>query len=237
MATKDYKRLYVWEGPVRVSHWLNVASIVTLTITGFLIADPPALMSSKEASQQYWFGVVRFIHFAAAYVFVAMLLLRFYWMFVGNRYASWKVFIPFREGWWKEVKHVLKHHIFLLPDKENRIENISIGHNAFAATAYLFFFVVAVVMVLTGMGLYYDMSTWWLPQLFGWVPAWLGGDFAVRAIHHLGMWLIIWFVLGHVYMVLFHDWLEARGEVSSMIGGYKFVRKERVRESDKVFET
>jgi Ni/Fe-hydrogenase 1 B-type cytochrome subunit len=41
------------------------------------------------------------------------------------------------------------------------------------------------------------------------------------------MWLFIVFVIVHVYLVFFHDWLEGRGESSAMISGYKFVRSER----------
>ena len=35
------------------------------------------------------------------------------------------------------------------------------------------------------------------------------------------------FVVIHVYLVLYHDYVEGRGEASSMISGYKFVRSER----------
>ena len=35
-----YRRLYVWEMPVRVYHWLNALSISVLGVTGFLIGKP-----------------------------------------------------------------------------------------------------------------------------------------------------------------------------------------------------
>lgn len=57
-----------------------------------------------------------------------------------------------------------------------------------------------------------------------------GGDFNVRFIHHLTMWGFAIFIVIHVYLAMWHDWLEGRGEISSMFGGYKFVRKERVKE-------
>ena len=46
------------------------------------------------------------------------------------------------------------------------------------------------------------------------------------------MWGFIFFSMIHVYLVLYHDWLDGRGEVSSMFAGYKFVRKERLKESE-----
>ena len=69
MKTRNFKRVYVWELPVRLFHWLNALSITVLAITGFIIADPPAILSNAEASEIYWFGTVRFIHFTAAYIF------------------------------------------------------------------------------------------------------------------------------------------------------------------------
>ena len=31
---------YVWEWPVRLTHWINVISIVVLSVTGFYIGNP-----------------------------------------------------------------------------------------------------------------------------------------------------------------------------------------------------
>lgn len=50
----------------------------------------------------------------------------------------------------------------------------------------------------------------------------------VRTIHHIATWFFIFFTLIHVYLVFYHDWLEGRGEVSSMFGGYKFVQEDRL---------
>ena len=49
-----YIRVYVWEQPVRWFHWINALTITTLGVTGWMIARPPAFMSSSEASFSYW---------------------------------------------------------------------------------------------------------------------------------------------------------------------------------------
>ena len=54
------REVYVWELPVRIYHWVNMACVVALCITGYLIGDPPAFMRGTEASFNYWFGTVRF---------------------------------------------------------------------------------------------------------------------------------------------------------------------------------
>ena len=228
MKTRTYKRVYVWELPVRIFHWVNVLCLTTLAITGFIIANPPAIMSNAEASESFWFGTVRFIHFGTAYIFFFNMILRVYWAFVGNRFASWKAYFPRDRKMWRNLWHVLRVDIFLQNEKNPDIHNISVGHNTMAALSYIVLFLIALVQVFTGFGLYASTSGWWLPKLFGWVVPFMGGDFIVRTIHHSATWLFILFTLIHVYLVFYHDWLEGRGEVSSMFGGYKFVSKERM---------
>ncbi len=59
-----------------------------------------------------------------------------------------------------------------------------------------------------------------------------GGDITTRYIHHILTWLFMAFVVIHVYLVIFHDYVEARGEASAMISGFKFIRSERLKEDE-----
>ena len=236
MAVKRLRRVYVWELPVRFFHWLNALAILVLCITGYLIGDPPAFMYGGEASQSYWFGTVRFVHFAAAYVFMFNLAFRLYWGFVGNRYARWKNFIPTTKKFFQEMWQVLRIDILL----KKETEHMAVGHNQMAGFIYFFTFLATVVVAITGLGLYAAMSDWWFANLFAWVPAMAGGDFILREVHHLTMWFFILFTIVHVYLVLYHDYVEGRGEMSSMIGGWKFIeedvweeQKEEIEEEEK----
>ncbi len=226
---KNFKRVYVWELPVRIFHWLNVLALLVLIVTGFIIANPPALLSSAEATNLHSFGIVRFLHFTAAYIFLFVLILRVYWAFMGNRFASWRAFWPFTKKNWNNFWYVMKIDIMLMNEKEEDVTKISIGHNSVATLSYLIMFVLAIVQIITGFALYGDMASWWLPKMFTWVIPLFGGDFLVRNIHHTVMWLFIFFAMVHVYLVFYHDWLEGRAEVSSMFGGYKFVSDERLK--------
>ena len=236
METKNFKRVMVWELPVRFFHWINVASLIVLSVTGFIIANPPALLSNAEATDLHTFGIVRFIHFSTAYIFFFNMILRLYWLFVGNRFASWKAFWPFKKSTWNNFWHVLKIDILLFNEDEEDLSKLSIGHNSVAILSYIIMFFVALVSVFTGFALYADMSEWWLPDLFSWVIPLFGGDFMVRTIHHTAMWLFIFFSMVHVYLVFYHDYIEGRGEVSSMFGGYKFVREKRIKKPEKNIE-
>lgn len=220
------RRVYVWEMPVRFFHWLNVLAILVLIVTGFFISNPLALMSKKEASQQFTMGWFRYLHFAAAYIFFFNYLFRLYWAFAGNKYANWRQFIPTSTKFFKDFWHVLKVDILMLKKNGKQQEHISIGHNAMAGFTYFLAFVFFIIQCLTGFGLYASMATWWLPKLFAWVPAMFGGDILTRQIHHIVMWFFILFTVIHVYLVMFHDYVEGRGEVSSMTSGWKFIEEE-----------
>jgi Ni/Fe-hydrogenase 1 B-type cytochrome subunit len=221
MSTPLSQRVYVWQLPVRFYHWINAVCVLALAVTGYLIGSPPAMQSGSEASFGYWFGTIRFIHFLSAFVFFFNFLFRIYWGFVGNMYAKWQNFIPHRKEQLTEIREVLKVDIFQRTVKPME----SIGHNSLAGFTYFASFLVFLFQSLTGFGMYAAMSTSRLPKLFAWIVPLMGGDFAVRQWHHMMMWFFIIFAIVHVYLVFYHDYVEARGVTSSMVGGWKFVEK------------
>lgn len=221
---ENLEEVYVWEIPVRIFHWLNALCIVILIVTGFLIADPIAMINATEATYSFGFGYIRLIHFIAGFVFFFNLIFRIYWSFAGNRFAKWNNFVLLKKEQWKEFFEVVKVDILMLKTKP--VE--SIGHNAVAAFTYFGLLILSVLQVITGFALYAKMSQATFPQLFTWIIPLLGGEFIVRDIHHCITWAFIIFTLIHVYLVLYHDYIERRGETSAMIGGWKFVKEDIV---------
>ena len=234
--TFNFKRVYIWQLPVRIFHWITVLSVLVLIVTGFVIANPPAINSNVEASNSYWFGYLRAIHFTAAFFAIAVAIYRSYWAFAGNKFANWKNFIPYTKKGWKNIWYVLKVDVFLRPDSEHKLSNISIGHNHLAATSYLIMGFVFVLQAMTGLALLSETSDWFFTKMFAWVLPLFGGDITVRYIHHFLTWLFIAFIIIHIYLVLYHDYIEARGETSAMLSGYKFVRSERIDNDNEKYE-
>lgn len=222
----DFRRVYVWELPVRVYHWINALCVLVLTITGVLIAHPPAIASAAEASFSYWFGINRFIHFATAYLFLFNFAFRIYWGFAGNQYADWKNFLPFRKKQFEEVGDVLSVDILQARDRPLN----SLGHNQLAYFTYFVMFLVFLFQVISGFGLYAAMSDSWIAQRFAWVVPLFGSDYDLRHWHYLAMWFFILFTFVHVYLVFYHDYVEGHGVMSSMVGGWKFLPAKEVRE-------
>lgn len=222
MAILTSRKVYVWQIPVRLYHWINALAVTVLAVTGYLVGNPPALQSASEASYGFWFGTVRFLHFAAAFIFFFNFLFRIYWGFVGNRFAKWDQFIPLKRSQWKEMLHVLCLDVLQFCKEPIK----SIGHNSLAGLTYFLTFVAFLFQAATGFGMYSAMSHSWIANIFAWVVPLMGGDFAVRQWHHMMMWFFIIFSMIHVYLVFYHDYVEGRGTISSMAGGWKFIEKD-----------
>ncbi|HVW22125.1 MAG TPA: Ni/Fe-hydrogenase, b-type cytochrome subunit [Opitutaceae bacterium] len=222
-APRTYVRVYVWELPVRIFHWLNALCIAVLCVTGYLIAHPPALVTSREAGDLYTFGVIRFIHFAAAYVFVGVLLLRLYWAFAGNRFARWNNFLPLTRRQLQETLDVAKIEVLQVSDRPLE----PLGHNAVAYFSYTAMFLLALFQIVSGFALYAGASGSWFPRLFAWVTPLFGSEYRLRTFHSAAMWLFVAFILMHVYLSCYEDYVDGRGAISSMIGGWKFKERKK----------
>jgi Ni/Fe-hydrogenase 1 B-type cytochrome subunit len=65
----------------------------------------------------------------------------------------------------------------------------------------------------------------WADRLFGWITPLVGQPQDLRTLHHLGMWFILVFVLGHIYMAIREDIVGRQTSVGTMISGFRFFRK------------
>ncbi len=174
-----------------------------------------------EAYQQYWFGWVRFIHFLCAYIYVFNFLARIYWGFVGNKYAKWNNFFPLTKAQRQEIVDVIKTDVL-----QTKLHGaISTGHNSLAAFIYFLTFLAFVAQSITGFALYSSMSNSFIPRMFTWIVPLMGGEMGVRYWHHLLMWFFVGFIIVHIYLSFYHDYIEGRGTISSIVGGWKFERE------------
>lgn len=213
--------LYVYEAPVRVWHWVHATCIFCLIVTGFLIANPPPALGG-EAGDHFLMGTIRMIHFIAAYVFIIGFLVRFYWALVGNKYARELFFAScLRASWWKEWWHEFRYYTFL-----TRKVAKPPAHTAFAAMAvWLFNVVLVLFMIFTGLALYSQGlgAGSWADKVAGWVFL-LGSSQEVRMWHLTGMWLMLAFVVIHLYMVIRADIMGRQSSISTMISGWRTYR-------------
>ena len=207
---------YVWEWPVRLTHWFNVISIIVLSVTGFYIGNP---FVSVPSTSSFVMGWMRYLHFIFGYLFAISWVARLIWMFFGNKHARFMAFAPWasKEGW-KHIIGTFCYYTFL----KRKVPYV-VGHNALAAMAYSGVFVLFLIQIVTGLALYGQFapgSIW--EGLFGSVLA-IFGNQGLRLTHHAIMWLLIGFAIHHIYSAWLMDIKEKNGTLSSIFGGYKFI--------------
>jgi Ni/Fe-hydrogenase 1 B-type cytochrome subunit len=212
------KPVYVWEFPVRLTHWLNVLAILVLSFTGFYIGNPFIQAPPGEASLM---AVMRFFHFVAAYVFALSFLLRIYWGFTGNPYTRWGQFFPVQA---KRRKEIWENVLFYLLLRRNAPP--AVGHSSTAVLSYLVLFFFFVVEIITGFALYSESHQGVLWTLLGGWSLRVFSASTLRLFHHVAMWLILAFAVVHVYIAWLNDIAERAGVMSSIFSGYKSPHEE-----------
>ena len=214
-----YGRVYVWEAPVRLAHWVDAISIVVLFATGLLISQPQ-LSPIGEPFDNFWMGRVREVHFIFAYLLTTSILLRVYWFLRGNRYARSGFPTFWRFSWWRAV---FAQFLQYFRTARGRVD---VGHNALAGASYAAFFALALFQMLTGFALFGQVNRggFW-DRLTGWVIPLLGGSYQTQMWHHLASWGFVVFIILHVYIVIYDSRLYRNGLIDAMISGFKFYEK------------
>jgi Ni/Fe-hydrogenase 1 B-type cytochrome subunit len=214
-----YTIVRVWEKPVRLTHWVNVFSIIVLSVTGIYIGAP---FMHAVRNDQMIMSNFRMIHFAAGYIFLASFIIRMYWMFAGNQWAGWREFLPITGKQWKDIGNQILYYLYMKKDPPHVV-----GHASIAALTYLGFFFLMFVEIATGFALYAQGDPDRIAKYAGgWLLGLMGAGL-IRLIHHLTMWAILVFATLHFYIAWHNDIFEKASLMSSIFNGYKTVKDEK----------
>jgi Ni/Fe-hydrogenase 1 B-type cytochrome subunit len=213
------KRIYVWEFPVRLTHWTLAVCMVTLSFTGFYIGAPFIHAVDNSELIMAW---MRAIHFTAAFVFVTAFALRMYWLFAGNKYARYNQIFPTSVQRWQDAYKTGRYYLFL-----SKSLPYAAGHTALAGLSYFALFLLYAIEIVTGSAMLYVAhgggTIFWL--MGGWSIGLISIAY-LRLVHHIIMWAIAVFVVLHVYIGWHNDIVERSGLISSMFDGYKHQEEE-----------
>ena len=216
----DYKWVYLWGWPLRAMHWLAAIAIVTLAGTGFFIGRPYFVVAGDTADH-YLMGWVRFIHFLAAAILVATVIVRVYWLFAGNKFERWVALFPVRPRDWVNMFRQVKFYLMIHPEKAPHY----LGHNPLQQFSYTAIYLLALLEIVTGFALYGQSNPGgFFFTAFGWLGPLFGGMQVLRFVHHVTAWAFLIFIPIHVYLATRADVLERAGSISSIITGGRFVR-------------
>lgn len=211
------RRIYYLFSPfLRIFHWIMVACIFTLFVTGLFITKPVGLLATDPTSTMLTMDMIRSIHFLAAFIFCAAFILRIYGFIVNK---GDRLFPRVWEGhFYSETIDVALHYMLLKPSHAPFLRN------PLARMSYAGLYAMVFVEILTGFAMYFPTNMTSIGgTVFSWVNIALGGEFMTHLVHHYVAWFIIVFVIGHVYMVVRADFMEGEGEASSMISGIKIL--------------
>lgn len=225
-APHKEEAVYIYQAPVRIWHWVNALAILVLGITGYFIGSPPPSIGG-EAYDSFMFGWIRYLHFVAGYILAIAFLFRIYWAFVGNKHAK-QIFLPpvWRGSFWSELLHEVKWYAMIAREPLKYA-----GHNPLATLVMHILFVWCIVfMIFTGFALYGEgtgMGTWQYTLFSSWIIPLFGQSQDVHTWHHLGLWVIVCFVIVHVYAAVREDIMSRQSIMSSMFSGWRTFRDDK----------
>lgn len=221
-ALPEYRWVYLWRWPLRVTHWVSAITVVVLIVTGFYIGAP-YFTTWGEASSHFLMGWARFLHFSAAALIVAAAILRIYWLFAGNKWARWNALLPVRTKNWKNMWKMLKYYFLVRQESMPHY----LGHHPLQQLSYTAIYLVVIVQVVTGFAMYGLSNPGGLfYTMFYWVGPLFGGIQNARFAHHALTWILITFIPLHIYLAFRADVMDREGEMSSIFSGGRFVRSD-----------
>lgn len=222
---EDVRSIYVYEAPMRLWHWINALAVVVLTVTGILIGTPLPSYAG-DPSTVYVMGWMRFLHLGSGYVFAACWVLRIWWSFVGNAFAR-QLFLPpvWSRRWVDGLLYQTGWNLFLV----SRARRYS-GLNPLAHLAMLTLYVApSVVLVVTGFAMYAEVSghVGTAYTLFSWVTALVPNTMDLHGLHRLAMWVVLTFMVVHIYTAVREDIVSRQSMVSTMLSGFRLFKERR----------
>ncbi|MGI6591525.1 MAG: cytochrome b/b6 domain-containing protein [Eggerthellaceae bacterium] len=176
--------------PLVVTHYINLICMCILIFTGFMIHYP--YISSIM-------GPCRGIHICCGIIVGINLIVRVIFMFTvkGAPTQGTRVLDKDYKNWFPQVDNrhqmgpQLKYYLFM--KKEHPL---TAKFNPLQKLAYWFAGLLILFMVITGLSLWEVTA----PAFAGLTAAW-GGAMSMRIIHYFGMFVMIIFMIAHIYLV------------------------------------
>jgi cytochrome b len=128
-------RTLVWDAPVRVFHWLMVASFATAWLT---------------AESERW----QLVHVTAGYTMAGLVVFRILWGLIGTRHAR---FTDFVRGPWKAIDYLVS-----LADRQPQHHA---GHNPAGGLAILALLGLAALTAASGWANYHELAGHWMEEV------------------------------------------------------------------------
>ncbi|MDB5421101.1 MAG: hypothetical protein JWR59_1048 [Brevundimonas sp.] len=227
-------RIAIWRHPavVRITHWINVAAVVVLIMSGLniLMAHPHLYWGVRSTFADPWVSLgrvpdwllmpqgrnlaeARRWHFALAWIFVLNGLIYLAFSVLSGRFRRrlWPT-VPDLKGFWPSVVEHAKLH-FPKGDEARTYNVIQ------KLTYVLMVLVVLPMMLVTGLSMSPGFNA-----IGGVLLDLMGGRQSARTLHFLSAAAIVGFIVIHVGLVI---WTGLFNNMRAMITGWYVIEPDR----------
>ncbi len=244
MSKTGYKQVERMTPAMRIIHWVNAISMIVAIATGLYIAHPYyQTFIADDAVDKYVMAWNRWGHFIVAIIFDVTSIIVAYLFFFSRFEKPYKKVIPT----WKNIKEFFEVFINLLT-LNHRKKFDSAYSDSFNTVYFAIFHLLLAWMLFTGLQMYVhglesgesSIGAWWpwmLHLVTDWtkaVSSWIIGSTAtgtnimdVRILHHITMWLIITWVVFHIYYQIWRTIFWKEGDIGIVVSGTKFVKEDK----------
>ena len=147
-SVKEVKRkeYYLFSPFLRLFHWIMVVMILVLFGTGLLITKPMNVGGVEPSMTMFSVDLIRDIHFLAAFIICAGLIMRVYGFIINK---GDRLFPRFWEGhFYSETVEVALHYMLV------KSHHAPFLRNPLARGSYAMLYVLLAIEIFTGFAMY-----------------------------------------------------------------------------------
>lgn len=201
------KKVYIYKRFERFWHWAQTLLVMSLIFTGFEIHGATSFMGYEQAV--IW-------HDRAAWAFIILIVFAIFWHFTTN---EWRNYIPTKKYMKAQVDYYLTG-IFKNAPHPTKKTTLSKLNPLQRITYFGLKIILIPLTVFSGL----------LYMYFNYPVSWLELDSleTVALIHTLGAYLLLSFLIIHVYLITTGRTLTSN--LKAMITGWEMMEEEEIKE-------
>jgi Ni/Fe-hydrogenase b-type cytochrome subunit len=228
-----YKKVKRMTAFMRINHWVVAICMVAAVITGLYIGHPYyQSFIAEPAVDKYVMAWNRWVHLMAAIIFDVSSIVVAYLYFFSRFEKPILKLLPTP----KNIAEFVMVFVNLITF--NRVKKFDSSHSDSFNTVFFFIFHLLLAwMLFTGLQLYVhglesghsSIGDWWpwiLHVATDWTVQFTGGTYMdVRRSHHMVMYIIIIWVMFHIYYQVWRTIFWQEGDINIVFGGSKYVKE------------
>jgi cytochrome b len=186
------KRIFIWDLPTRLFHWLLVLFFA-------------ASYGFSKLGNDYidW-------HFYSGYGVLTLILFRIIWGVIGTKFALFSQLSLHPKAVWGYAKRLF------LKREQSGLPRFA-GHNPLGSVMVVFLLLSILIQAVSG--LFMDDEIFTTGPYNGSLGS--GFDGVMSLLHHNLIDFILWAIGFHIGAALFYKWVKKQDLIKSMVTGYK----------------